>query len=603
MKEFPLKIQGGLTRGLRPEKFNARNSELLVQCQNMRPTKFGLAAHDDMAEAPIGPGSNLVEDGTFDTTASWSPVNGWTIAGGKATHTPTIGMPLWQDIGVTNNTSRTYRLTYEVKDCTVGAITPAIQFTAGTERSANGTYTEDIIHDGASSPYLVLLFWPSVDFDGAIDNVVLRDVAWPWPQIFKGKEATLECARGSVFVVDETDWSVAKISTYDSEAMGTTKGITTGGVWHFADMGTAWLLFNGACVVLRTNLHNVQGLSYPDEYFVYDGATIATGCYFRGRIVYGGFGSGTTHPVWGSLAENYVMWTQIGGGEVFWPFFPNLPDDELEDFYIKRNEWAAMAMPWQGQVLCVKALDRAVMVYGENGVSVLVPGGPQYQFGLKHIMSIGIQGRGAVGGDEQRHVFVDKLGEIWSIDANLKLTRHGYKELFEDKLSETIVISHDQRKNVFYICSDTVGYVLTEDGLGQLANLPSSLIYSRLTPTGDEQLVGAFYNYVANSTFELTLDTFDMNLAALKTLQTIMVSAQEITGLEVGVDYRYNGSDTFSSGDWLVANEEGWVMPQITARDFRIKLKGTLVGESSRIDYLNLGWKLSDKRGVRFAYT
>jgi len=607
MREYPIILKEGLTKGLRDDNLNPRNTQLLIQCRNMRPTKYGLAAHSDVQVAPVASSGNLITNGGFDDIPGWGAANGWTISGGVATHTPTIPLPLYQDTGITNSTDTVYRITFEVKNYVAGTITPAIQATLGTARSANGLYAEEeIVHDGATAPNLILLFRPSIDFDGAIDNVRITEVTWPFPQIFKGKEVTLAVGSNHIFLINETDWTMTQIATYDAQSMTTEKVITADGPWHFCDMGSTWLLFNGSCVVFRGNLHNVTGLSYPDRYFVHDGISVETGCYFRGRSLMGGFSSSDTNPVWGSLGQNCVLWSNIGGGDVFWPFVTDLATQELKDAYIERNEMGFMPMPWQGKVLCLKPLGKAVMVYGENGVSALVPhAAPVPTFGLVELLNIGIQGRGAVGGDDRNHMFIDTTGDIWYIGADLNPVRKGYQYLFKDKLDETLTIAHDVKQNVFYLCAEDAGYTFSEAGanprVGEIVNYPTSLIYGQTSSLLDYGLVGGFTDYTSDDTFQVKFDTVDMDVRALKTLQKAEASVTDISDLELATDYKYNGG-TFSSSSWLEANDEGWAMPQITALDFRLAVKGTLDTDDARIDRITATWKLSDRRGIRGPY-
>lgn len=48
MKEFSVKFEKGLKRGLRKQSTNPRNSEALVECHNLRPTEAGLEPHEDI---------------------------------------------------------------------------------------------------------------------------------------------------------------------------------------------------------------------------------------------------------------------------------------------------------------------------------------------------------------------------------------------------------------------------------------------------------------------------------------------------------------------------------------------------------------------------
>lgn len=147
-------------------------------------------------------GANLIGDGTFDDVASWAPVNGWNITDGEAVHTPVIAMPLWQDTGVNNTSSKNYYVTFRITKYTAGDIMPYIQSTAGTARNAVGTFSEVITHDGAVANDLILLLWPSADFDGSIDFISMYSVddfvsTYDWQDLMLGDHHS---HRGIIFM-------------------------------------------------------------------------------------------------------------------------------------------------------------------------------------------------------------------------------------------------------------------------------------------------------------------------------------------------------------------------------------------------------------------
>src|SRR3990170_3726044 len=87
-----------------------------------------------------------ITNGNFVADSNWGKGIGWTIGSGVATATGGISTDLAQSVGLLT-VGRTYRIVYTITR-TAGSITPVCGTTPGTARSANGTYTEDLLCAG-----------------------------------------------------------------------------------------------------------------------------------------------------------------------------------------------------------------------------------------------------------------------------------------------------------------------------------------------------------------------------------------------------------------------------------------------------------------------
>ncbi len=116
--------------------------------------------------------ANLLANPNFDTTASWTPGTGWSIASGVATHVTPTQSQLTQP--VTLMPSATYRVAFDVSGYSgTGTVTPRFQggtTVNGIGRTANGSFL-DVLTAGASSN--VFAFNGNGGFSGNVDNVVL----------------------------------------------------------------------------------------------------------------------------------------------------------------------------------------------------------------------------------------------------------------------------------------------------------------------------------------------------------------------------------------------------------------------------------------------
>ncbi len=108
-----------------------------------------------------------VTNGTFATDTAWTKGSGWTIGSGVATATGAISTAIEQNAAVTLVQGQSYNVTMTITR-SAGSLTASVGGTAGTARSANGTYTETII---AGSTQVIA--FTGAGFTGTLDNVTV----------------------------------------------------------------------------------------------------------------------------------------------------------------------------------------------------------------------------------------------------------------------------------------------------------------------------------------------------------------------------------------------------------------------------------------------
>lgn len=112
-------------------------------------------------------------NGTFASDTGWTKGAGWTISAGVATATGAISTALEQSAGVTLIQGKAYSVKYTITR-SAGTITLSVGGTAGTARSADGTYSETIIAGSTQT-----ISFGTSGFTGTVDNVSIRDVTGP----------------------------------------------------------------------------------------------------------------------------------------------------------------------------------------------------------------------------------------------------------------------------------------------------------------------------------------------------------------------------------------------------------------------------------------
>lgn len=239
-----------------------------------------------------------------------------------------------------------------------------------------------------------------------------------------------------------------------------------------------------------------------------------------------------------------------------------------------------------GWVYEVKKLGASSIAYGENGVSILKPYGVNW--GNKVIHKIGIIGQDAVAGNDDKHYFIDKIGNMYELTFGELPKKLDYSNTL-GSLDSNTVMSYDWRRDMIFITDGTLGYVLTSSGLGQCPPTISGTGYKD----------GAFYvtspSTITNSPLEITTDTVDFGTRYNKFIRGLEVGVALSNDIYAAIDYRQNKSNNFSSTDWRKVDNEGLVGFTVSAVDFRFKLK-LITYEDIQLDYFNvLGSFIGDR--------
>lgn len=139
----------------------------LFRWDKFRMHRMGGAAWDEITiDQDAVP--ELVTNGGFDADTDWTKGAGWSIAAGVATAAATT-TDLEQAIDLFDGTQ--YEFIFTISNFTAGTVTPKVRGTAGTARSANGTFTETITA-GSASPSL--LQFTGAAFSADVDVVSLK---------------------------------------------------------------------------------------------------------------------------------------------------------------------------------------------------------------------------------------------------------------------------------------------------------------------------------------------------------------------------------------------------------------------------------------------
>jgi len=277
---------------------------------------------------------------------------------------------------------------------------------------------------------------------------------------------------------------------------------------------------------------------------------------------------------------------------------------------LKMNQQGFAPMPFQGEIYEIKPLGDNYIVYSPGGVAVCSPvSSPAPTMSIKNLNLGGIHNKGAVGGNDKVHVYLDHSGTLVQIDANLQVTPLGYREYFNLMLDQDIIINHSpdimnlNSYGEFYICNPTDSYCLTKNGLNKTKQRVTSSFYTQGATIGFcEDMIEP-----TDIVGEIGIDAEDFALPGLKTLEWIRLdynerrwSDDDDIALSVSLDYRYKSQtdESWKSTAYKTVNNEGVVFFPITALEFRINIKITDYSKME-LHYVECGVKHTDKRYTR----
>lgn len=260
--------------------------------------------------------------------------------------------------------------------------------------------------------------------------------------------------------------------------------------------------------------------------------------------------------------RNWVKWSDIG----------NL------DFTVDRTNIAGeRPLDWKGWVYEIKKLGKKVIVYGENGVSVLTPS--DVHFGMDTIYRVGVKSKHAITGDDLVHYFIDNKGQLWELSDSLK------KLDFSEYLSplSSPVMSFDAENNLVYICDGTIGFVYSPDS--------NSLGKGPVNVSGLGSQSGTLYIVapatVETPSFEICTDIYDFGTRKAKTIQSIELGTDLTGGLKASIDFRLDHSRDFTNIGWFNVTHEGVAYIPCYGTEFKFRVKG-FDYEYFELDYIKI---------------
>lgn len=431
------------------------------------------------------------------------------------------------------------------------------------------------------------------------------DVTWPYPQVFYGKYYTLafatvalaaDCSAGFPtadgnlvmfeLVNDGDVWTATALYDFGDPAY-----IDQLDVMDFGQFYTVSAFGYNEVVPVHTCVRRNPGTALPliTALPTAKAPQFITGCNFNGQAIIGGINSADAN--WSALGSSGVAWSSIS-------YFDFRPYDTNNVAGYRRMSWERGG---KGIVYKIMIFGKGLMVFGDGGLAFLYPvSEPVVTFGLRHLAGTGIRSGNHVAGDESIICYIDLNYDLWMVQEDVKIKKLGYREYMKALVTHTnqTLLSYVPSRRRFYISNGVEGYVLTEFGLYSTDQL--------VTSAGDfNGILCGFWADGEDTEIRLKTDRMDFGTQGLKTFEGlefgIHYSAGEADKLAADIEFLQEYGDvSYTDLGWGDLNPSGQLTKRVTAREFRIKLKGTTYKNATfDFDSILAKIKFPDRRTVR----
>ncbi len=398
--------------------------------------------------------------------------------------------------------------------------------------------------------------WPTIAFD------------WPFPQFFRCRERWLVGERNRLW---RGELGILHLVA-DPFHVGADEAL-----WEVADYDNFHVITKGGTFLTTRNPVSTAWTTAAISATIPNCTTL---CDFNGQLMAGGLSPWLGHT---ELSAKYVAWSDIGSASFV---------------QTKRNEAGLRKVSFIGEVVAVRKLGDHVVVYGYEGIGRLTPVvQPAPTFGWKEMADVGMFEKGAVGGNELKHLFVSIDGYLYAVDvSNMQVVRLGFGEFMQPLMTDYIMVSYVGGKEGgdFYISDGNTGYILTPQGLAQTYQRVSSATLV----AGVAQ--GSFDNDT-DTEFLLTTDVLDFEIRGQKTIMLLEVGCSGINPYYAAVDWRMNPQTPFQRTPWVQLNNEGVATLPIAGTEFRLCLRCATCTDIN-VSYIRARYKVTDLRGLRGEY-
>lgn len=412
--------------------------------------------------------------------------------------------------------------------------------------------------------------------------------------------------------------------------------------YHIIDFGDAFYLLSTSDVLAYNkrwayddNDEEFLTVFNYDQDADFDTFRISTGCNFKGKVVFGGFDSSKdwgeywtewlkTQPYeeWLDQEVNYempgnmVMWSPVGidiipsfySEDMFYGDQVNTLPDTIDLF--KRGDMGFMPMLFGGDVLCIKPLrDQYVVVYGEDGITLLTSHRDRTTFGRVDLKHEGLYHRDCVVEGATGHLFLSANKELWFLNNEGQTERLGYSEWMGDFVNgaTSYYWSYDYRLDTYYITSIDDENIASskqcfsyKPGKGLLKNDQFPI---KSISRGVNQTIACTLALPTDLKPLFEIGPYDFELPGFKTIQAIKLNFYKEQGDDIQVSFGYKDQleDAWAYTAWTDydVRGRGKLYFPVTSQYFTIRIRDNADPNKLGISSIHLDIQTPDKSHTR----
>jgi hypothetical protein len=281
-------------------------------------------------------------------------------------------------------------------------------------------------------------------------------------------------------------------------------------------------------------------------------------CNYKNQIIVGG------------LKTNNIKWQHLGSCAVAYSGIGNTTFDPEED-----PSSGFIKLPWdikkQGKVYEIRRLGDSVIVYGNGGISRLVPFSNEtiVGFGREDVQEGGVLGYNTMAGGDKIHCFINYDKEVCLLTDKLEVL--GYKKYINTLTASKIIMSYEPGRGFFYISDGVYCYVLTPNGMFSTNQCVSSI--GRYN-----NILCGFFKDNSDTYIRAVTSGYDLNFQGFKTIESVEAGIHYNTTTKIQLQGRisaqYDYQNDYKDLSWTLLNLQGGLSQRATGRRFKIGIRG-----------------------------
>jgi hypothetical protein len=363
--------------------------------------------------------------------------------------------------------------------------------------------------------------------------------------------------------------------------------------WQVADFIDYIIFTNRIVTITYTVDTNVwayaDGISIPN---------LGCVCAYNGQILASGSNPAKNNTA--AMTTPYTMYSDIGStvsnvaftqpGNIF--MWSNIGS---ASFIIGQDNVAGY-MPLKGvgniQKILPIGTDK-IVVYGDTGI--VIGSFKGVNFSPFKFINIGIMGRAGAAGNSSSHMFVDSVGNLYHLTAEMQLSAPMYKEFIGAlDLGFGVTINFLESTGDFYIAADSTCFVRTAQGLGQVG-----IVLNSIVDIGYSEPY-AMYKDLGDTSGALEWEFMDFERPGGKTITGVEIGCRSKSdSISTYVNVQYSPlNDSYETSPSVEFNNDNYAKIEVYGNKFGLGIT-TPVAEGSKIDYVVVKCKFDDKRHTR----